>query len=91
MLSGRPPFLADTREQLNAMHHTAKPLSGLKGLKFELSEGVCRVLERAMAKSPDDRYPDATAFRRDLERLARGEPTGIPLHPILPATDPKRA
>ena len=28
---------------------------------------------------------------RDLEALLHGEPTGIPMHPILPAYDPRRA
>ena len=63
---------------------------GGRGGTVWLGDAAFHAAERAIAKSPADRYPDAPAFRRDLERLARGEPTGIPLHPILPSSDPKR-
>ena len=43
-----------------------------------------------MAKDPEDRYVDAGAMLRDLEALLHGEPTGIPIHPILPDCDPDR-
>ena len=89
MLSGRPPFVAENQEQPDSKDGK-KPASTLRGLKAELSEGVRLVLERALARAPDDRYPDAAALLKDLERLARGEPTGIPLHPVLPACDPRR-
>ncbi len=55
-----------------------------------VSEGVVRVVERALAKQPEDRYIDAGTMLRDLEALLHGEPTGIPMHPILPACDPSR-
>ncbi len=89
MLAGRPPFQAQTREELHVMHGGTPP-PPLAGLNAKLSDGVCRLVDRALAKSPDDRYPDAGALRRDLERLARGEPTGIPLHPVLPPCDPRK-
>src|SRR5262249_46768146 len=54
------------------------------------SPGVGRLVARALAKAPGDRYPDAGALLRDLERLARGEPTDIAVHPRLPACDPAR-
>ena len=89
MLSGRPPFVADDRDP-DDPDDGKTPAAPPRALPHEPSEGVRRVLERALARAPDDRYPDAAALRKDLERLSRGEPTGIPLHPVLPACDPKR-
>ncbi len=89
MIAGRPPFVAETREELHVMHIESAPPS-LRQLNSALSDGLCRLVERALAKAPEDRYPDATAMRRDLERLARGEPTEAPLHPILPSCNPRK-
>ena len=89
MLAGRPPFIAETREQLYQMH-VHQPPAPLRHFNPEVSEGVSRVVDRALAKLPEDRYPDAAALRRDLERLARGEPSDILLHPLLPPCDPRR-
>lgn len=33
---------------------------------------LCRIAMKAVAKSPDDRYPSAAAFKADLERFLRG-------------------
>ena len=38
-----------------------------------LSEGLCRVLRKMMAKERDERYPDVYALDRDLYRLQIGE------------------
>jgi class 3 adenylate cyclase len=89
MLAGSLPFEAETREALYTKH-AHEPPPPLRRVNPEVSDGVARVVARALAKAPDDRYPDAAALRRDLERLARGEPTGLPLHPVLPACDPSR-
>lgn len=83
MLSGRVPFQAESRERLLSMHcHDAPP--SLRKLNLDVSDGVSQVVDRALAKAPEDRYPDASALLRDLERLSRGEPNDIQLHPILP-------
>lgn len=88
LLAGRPPFLADTAMDLIAKHGSESPPQ-LKTLNRDLSDGVCRVVEKALAKTPETRYPDASAFRADLERLLRGEPTGIETHPKLPRLNSK--
>ncbi len=89
LLAGRPPFQAPTPLGLLAMHCNDPP-PPLRTLNPEVSEAVCRVVERALAKSPEARYPDAGALLTDLERLLRGEPTGIAVHPRLPDCDPGR-
>ena len=90
MLAGRVPFRAESREQLFSMHCHEPPPS-IRKLSPEISAGVGRVIERALAKAPDDRYPDASAFLRDLERLTRGEPSEIQLHPLVPEIDSARS
>jgi serine/threonine protein kinase/class 3 adenylate cyclase len=89
LLAGRPPFDGPTRDSLAAQHCNAAP-PPLAAANAAVSEGVIRVVERAMAKRPEDRYVEAGAMLRDLEALLHGEPTGIPMHPILPARDPDR-
>jgi serine/threonine protein kinase/class 3 adenylate cyclase len=89
LLAGRPPFLADTPQAVMALHCNEPP-PPLRKLNPALSEAVCRVVEKALAKSPDARYPSAGAMLLDLERLLRGEPTSLAVHPRLPACDPRR-
>ncbi len=90
LLAGKPPFEGMNRDEL-ALKHCNEPPPPLLTLDAGLSEGTVRVVERALAKRPEDRYADAGAMLRDLEALLHGEPTGIPMHPILPAYDPHRA
>ncbi len=51
---------------------------------------MCRVVEKALAKAPADRYADAGALLRELERLLRGEPADLTVHPRRPDHDPRR-
>jgi class 3 adenylate cyclase len=45
---------------------------------------------RALAKRPEHRHADAAALLDDLERLRRGEPASLAVHPRLPAVEPDR-
>jgi serine/threonine protein kinase/class 3 adenylate cyclase len=83
MLAGRPPFVASDWAAILEMHRHAIP-PPLVGFNPAVSGGVCQVIEKALAKSPEARYPDAAAMLRDVERLLHGEPTGIDAHPRLP-------
>jgi serine/threonine protein kinase/class 3 adenylate cyclase len=84
LLTGRPPFQASTAMGLIAQH-CSEPPPDLRQLRPKLSDGVCRVVNRCLAKSPAERYADAAALLDDLERLQRGEPSRIDVHPRLPA------
>lgn len=55
-----------------------------------MSTGVCQIVEKALAKLPEARYANAGALLRDLERLLRGEPVSMALHPQPPACDPDK-
>lgn len=65
MLTGRPPFEASTLPRLLLQFCEAelKPIDG----HAELT----RLLERALAKRPQDRYQSASALRKALAMCAR--------------------
>ncbi len=89
LLSGQPPFEADTQVGLLNQHCNAAPPS-LKQLRPELSEALVRTVENCLAKNPHARYADAGALLVDLENILRGEPTSLGLHPpILSMHDPE--
>jgi serine/threonine protein kinase len=50
--------------------HLRDPAPDPRDLRPELPAGFTRVVARAMAKSPDDRYPDAAALIADLDAVA---------------------
>lgn len=83
LLAGRPPFLAKTIPALIGMHANEAPPSPLE-FNPQLSPAIAQVVLKAMAKAPEARYADATEFLADLERLLRGEPTTLVVHPRLP-------
>jgi eukaryotic-like serine/threonine-protein kinase len=86
MLTGKPPFTAETPITVLTMHCTEPPPS-LKKLRPELSDGICQIVEKALAKYPGSRFLDARTMLRELERLQRGEPASIAVHPRLPERD----
>ena len=74
MLTGQPPFKADSLAALvHAIAHERPPaLTGSAAIA-----AVDRVIHRAMAKRPDDRYPSADAMSQDLrDVLARTTDSG---------------
>jgi class 3 adenylate cyclase len=88
LLSGRPPFEADSQVGLLNQHCNASPPS-LKQLRPQLSDALVRTVENCLAKNPEARYVDAGALLVDLENILRGEPTSLGLHPpILSMNDP---
>ncbi len=89
MLAGRPPFEGTSLIALIAQQCNDAP-PPLQKLNPDASDGVCRVVEKALSKLPEARYADAAELVQDLDRLRRGEPTGIAVHPRLPAADSRR-
>ena len=74
MLSGAPPFVGDT-PIATAAAHLGAPVPSLVQRRAGLDRGLAAVVERALAKSPDARYPGAAAMR---EALASPPTTGPP-------------
>jgi serine/threonine protein kinase/class 3 adenylate cyclase len=86
LLAGRPPFAGDSPLVVMAKHRT-EPTPDLKALVPTVSDAAASIVNKAMAKIPEHRYLDAGEVLVDLERLLRGEPTGLERHPRLPEGD----
>jgi serine/threonine protein kinase len=72
LLTGHAPYEGTSGALVMSMHLT-HPLPDPRVFVPELSEGVCRVLRKMMAKEREERYPDVYALDRDLYRLQIGE------------------
>jgi eukaryotic-like serine/threonine-protein kinase len=89
ILTGMPPFKADTNVGLMTLHCSG-PIPSLKKLRPDISDALVQVVEKCLAKNPEARYTDASDLVVDLENLLRGDPTSLGLHPaILSLTDPE--
>jgi serine/threonine protein kinase len=65
MLAGQPPFLGATSQAVLA-RHAAEPVPALRTVRPAVSPALERVVTRALAKPPADRFPTAAAFGRAL-------------------------
>ena len=83
LLSGRLPFVADDPLKLAAMHCFEAP-PALAAVNSLISDRTIAVVEKSLAKRPDERYADAGQLLRELDGLLRGEPASVALHPVLP-------
>jgi serine/threonine protein kinase/tetratricopeptide (TPR) repeat protein len=91
MLSGTQPFRAGSDHAVVNAILTSRPES-LSSLVPALPHGVVSVVERAMQKDPDRRYPDCAAFLKDLEQLQADPSCQVSLDstPTLPAEGERR-
>ena len=76
LCTGRVPFDADTPYAVILKHITA-PLPSPRSIRPELPEAVERVILKALAKDPDDRYQTAGEMSRAL-RAALESPQAAP-------------
>jgi serine/threonine protein kinase/class 3 adenylate cyclase len=89
LLAGRPPFVGENPLVL-INHHCNTPVPDLKALNPALSDSVCQLVVKALAKAPAHRHADAGELLRDINRVLRGEPATLAVHPLLPRCDPDR-
>ena len=77
LLTGRKPFDATTEASL-AQAILFEPLIPALKRRPELPKAVQWILDRALARDRDKRYPDCRAFQADLEALIRAtrQPVG---------------
>ncbi len=69
ILTGEAPYEADTPLAVMYMH-VKDPVPSARERNPELPPQLDRVVARAMAKRPEDRYPSARALAADLRRVA---------------------
>jgi serine/threonine-protein kinase len=72
LVTGHPPFKGSSGALVMTMHLT-HPLPDPRKYEPSLSEGLCRVLRKMMAKEREERYQDVYALDNDLYRLQMGE------------------
>jgi serine/threonine protein kinase/class 3 adenylate cyclase len=88
LIAGRPPFQGDSPLTVMSKHRTEPP-PDLRSVAPEAGDAVAELVAKALGKLPEARYADAGELLEDLERLLRGEPTGLDIHPRLPPCDPR--
>lgn len=80
MLTGKPPFHAETPHSLMYMHLNETPPS-LRQEVPDIPEAIDLVVAKALAKSAHQRYPSAGEFSHDFQRALRGLETLAQRHP----------
>jgi hypothetical protein len=66
MLTGRPPFSAETLVGV-AMKHVNEQMPDIQVRRPEVSSALAAVVDRATVKDPSGRYPDMATMLDDLE------------------------
>jgi len=84
LLTGRPPFASATLEELMTAHLEA-PVPDLQELLPDIPAACNQVIQRAMAKSSQDRYPSAQALSWEVRGLVRE------LNSVVPGARPSRS
>ncbi|HEU4640907.1 MAG TPA: protein kinase [Gemmatimonadaceae bacterium] len=85
LVSGQLPFRAANGAAI-MMKHISEPPRRLRELRPDVSPALASVIERALAKRPEDRFHDAAAMR---DALASEAP--VPLPPASPLPTPAPA
>jgi eukaryotic-like serine/threonine-protein kinase len=68
MLSGRPPFVADSAMTLMMMHLN-DPIPNVRGFRQDIPAEMVRILEKCLAKDRNERYQSAADLSADLRRV----------------------
>ena len=76
MVTGRKPFTADTPMAV-LFKHASDPLPRPKGFVPTLPDAVEKVLLKALAKRPEDRYASMSGFANALERTVISEQSAV--------------
>jgi len=92
MVAGRGPFadLASVEDLLDA-HLTRSPAKPSSYAPWPLPQGLDEVIAQAMAKRPEDRFPDAHSFWSALDQVQRPRPRWARTEPMLPIVARRRA
>jgi eukaryotic-like serine/threonine-protein kinase len=86
MLTGRPPFVADSPVAVASKHVLEQPAPPSR-VNGDVASELDAIVMRALSKNPDNRYQSAAEMKEDLERARRGVPVmATPLLPEAPNT-----
>jgi F-box protein 11 len=86
LAGGRKPFIGDTTTLVlnRILLHPADPIPPTEAK--DVSSQLLRVVERALAKRPEDRYPDAEALGTAIREAMKASPEEAP----IPVAHPKK-
>jgi len=87
MVTGRVPYDAETPLAV-VLKHIQEPLPLPSSVRPEVPERVERVILRAMAKEPADRYQTAGEMVRALDGAVRAAEAASPTEPAIETTTP---
>ncbi|MDX6579159.1 MAG: eukaryotic-like serine/threonine-protein kinase [Gaiellales bacterium] len=68
-LCGAVPYHAESYVETARMHAQA-PIPSVRGVRPDAPERLDEIVRRALAKRPEDRYPDAASLRDELHALS---------------------
>ncbi len=83
LLTGALPFQASTATGM-LMKHLGEVPRPVRERAPEVPPALAAAVERALAKRPADRWPDAAAFRDALRAAVRGAPAPAPFAVVQP-------
>ncbi len=87
MLSGRPPFIADSAMTLMMMHLN-DPVPDVRAIQPETPAELVTILQKSLAKNRDERFQSAmtmaAALRQALERADKAQPAPVVSVPSVP-------
>ncbi len=71
LLTGKVPFTGDSPVEIAMKHISAMP-EPPSALRDDVPADLDKIILRALAKTPEERYPSAEEMDRDLGRVAQG-------------------
>jgi len=77
MFAGKPPFPGRNPMTVAVQHLKEQPPS-LAALRPDLPLPLCSIIERMMAKKPEDRFPDGKTLEKALQSAAAHTPNNLP-------------
>lgn len=84
MFAGTPPYTASSPMAVMVKHAIA-PVPSLHTARTDIAAALADVLERALAKSPDDRYPSVQVWRDAIKHAAVTSVQPLPSPVAAPA------
>ncbi|MDO4784520.1 MAG: Stk1 family PASTA domain-containing Ser/Thr kinase [Propionibacteriaceae bacterium] len=87
LLVGRPPFIGDSPVSVAYQHVREIPVAP-STLDPEITPAMDAIVLKALAKDPNERYPDARAMREDISRCLDNVPVTAVVPRVMPAPVP---
>jgi len=81
MLTGAPPFQGENAVSVAVKHLHEAPVP-LHDVRKDLPTSICGLVQRMIAKKPEERYQDAQSVLNDIRKLAKALRTGEPVEEL---------